>query len=241
MKPSAKTALLLLLIPAVFAAGCKEQEEIQNVPTPRGDTQTYILRQTWPEPEHTIEVAGSGEVITDPDFATIRVGVSVTGDTAESASAQCQERLQLIYEAALGFQVARADISSAGIEIEARRNEEGGEIVDFLASDTVTVIVRDVDDLNTVLTTVIDAGASQIYAVTYGVTEASTAYREALAAAVADAHEKAAVLAEASGASLGRVAGIVEQPYDESKLVGVDFESSSIVVTADVVVTFLID
>ena len=226
MKPSAKTALLLLLIPALLAAGCKEQEEIQNVPTPRGDTQTYILRQTWPEPEHTIEVAGSGEVITDPDFATIRVGVSVTGDTAESASAQCQERLQLIYEAALGFQVARADISSAGIEIEARRNEEGGEIVDFLASDTVTVI---------------DAGASQIYAVTYGVTEASTAYREALAAAVADAHEKAAVLAEASGASLGRVAGIVEQPYDESKLVGVDFESSSIVVTADVVVTFLID
>ena len=58
---------------------------------------------------------------------------------------------------------------------------------------------------------------------------------------MADAHEKAAVLAEASGASLGRVAGIVEQPYDESKLVGVDFESSSIVVTADVVVTFLID
>ena len=232
---------LLLVLPLAAFTGCKEQEVIQNIPTPRGDAQTYILRQTWPEPEHSIEVTGSGEVIAEPDFATIRVGVSVTGDTAESASAQCQERLQLIYEAALGFDVARADISAAGIEIEARRDEEGGEIVDYLASDTVTVIVRRVSDLNTILTTVIDAGASQTYAVTYSITEASSAYREALAAAMADAHEKGSVLAEASGVELGEVIGVVEQPYDESKLIGVDFESSSIVVSADVIVTYLIE
>lgn len=232
---------LLLVLPLAAFTGCKEQEEIQNIPTPRGDAQTYILRQTWPEPEHSIEVTGSGEVIAEPDFATIRVGVSVTGDTAESASAQCQERLQLIYEAALGFDVARADISAAGIEIEARRDEEGGDIVDYLASDTVTVIVRRVSDLNTILTTVIDAGASQTYAVTYSITEASSAYREALAAAMADAHEKGSVLAEASGVELGEVIGVVEQPYDESKLIGVDFESSSIVVSADVIVTYLIE
>ena len=65
--------------------------------------------------------------------------------------------------------------------------------------------------------------------------------RRGLAAAMADAHEKGSVLAEASGVELGEVIGVVEQPYDESKLIGVDFESSSIVVSADVIVTYLIE
>ena len=169
------------------------------------------------------------------------MGVIRHGDTAESASAQCQERLQLIYEAALGFPGRRADISSAGIEIEARRNEEGGEIVDFLASDTSRHRARCGRPEHRAQPPSSDAGASQIYAVTYGVTEASHGLPRGARRGSGGRHEKAAVLAEASGASLGRVAGIVEQPYDESMLVGVDFESSSIVVTADVVVTFLID
>lgn len=235
-------ACTLLALAALCAAGagCKAQEEIQNVPTPRVDTQTIILRQDWPE-EHTIVVTGNGEVIAEPDFATIRVGVSVTGETAESASALCTERVQGIYEAALNFDIHRTDISSAGIEIEARQQESGDGIVDYQARDTITVIVRDVPSVNSILTTVIDAGASQTYAVSYSITEASTAYREALAAAMADAYEKAQVLAESAQVRILSVVEAIEHPYDESKLVGVDFESSAIAVSAEVVVTYLID
>ena len=114
---------LLLCAALLLPAGCKAQEEIQNVPTPKADTQTVILRQDWPDEEHTIVVMGNGEVIAKPDFATIRVGVTVTGDTAESASALCKERLQTIHDAALTFDMQRADIATTGIEIEARRKQ----------------------------------------------------------------------------------------------------------------------
>ena len=236
----AGVALAALLALCMAGAGCKAQEEIQNVPTPRVDTQTIILRQNWPEEEHTIVVTGNGEVIAEPDFATIRVGVAATGDTAESASAQCLERTNGIFETALNFNIARTDISLAGMEIEARSQEGSDHVNDYQAKDTITVIVRDVQNVNTILTTMIDAGASQTYAVTYSITEASTAYREALAAAMADAEEKAGVLAEAAQVQVKSVVGVTEQPYDESKLVGVDFESSAIAVAAEVVVTYLI-
>lgn len=229
---------LLLLVVLIAVVGCKDQEDIQNVPTPRVDTQTIILKQDWPQAERTIEVAGSGEVIAKPDFATVRVGVSMTGETAESASALCRELLQEIYDTALAFEVHRTDISTTGIEIEARPPESGDGA--YLAKDTITVIVRDVDNTNSILTAVIDAGASETFAVTYSITEASTAYRAALTAAMADAHEKASVLAEAAQVTLKSVISVVEQPYDESKLIGVDFESSAIAVTAAVVVTYLI-
>ena len=55
-----------------------------------------------------------------------------------------------------------------------------------------------------------------------------------------DAQEKAGVLAESAGVRIQSVVRVEEQPYDESKLVGVDFESSAIAVTAKVIVTYLI-
>ena len=236
-----RTGLAALLCGVLLlSAGCKAQEEIQNVPTPKADTQTVILRQDWPDEEHTIVVTGNGEVIAKPDFATIRVGVTVTGDTAESASALCKERLQTIHDAALTFEMQRTDIATSGIEIEARRKEGSDEIVDYQAKDTITVIVRDVDNVGSILTTMIDAGASETYAVSYSLTEASTAYRAALTAAMQDAQEKAGVLAESAGVRIQSVVRVEEQPYDESKLVGVDFESSAIAVTAKVIVTYLI-
>lgn len=230
---------VLLLIP-VLAAGCKAQEEIKNVPTPRVDTQTVFLRQDWPDEVRTIEVNGSGEVIAEPDFATVRVGVSVAGESAEAASALCSEREQLIIDAAVAARILRTDITFAGIEIEAKRSEDGEEIVGYQAKDTITVIVRRVADVNSILTTVIDAGASQTFAVSYSITEASSAYREALASAMADAREKADVIAEAAGVQVRSVVGVIEQPYDESGVVGVDFESSAIAVEAKVTVTYRI-
>jgi len=230
----------LLVILLIGLVGCMPQEEIQNVPTPRVDTQTIVVKQDWPEDERTIVVTGNGEFIAQADFATVRVGVTAAGATAEEASLLCNERLRAIFDAAGTSGVSARDITAAGIEIEPRRNDGEEEIIDYLAKDTITVIVRNVAIVNGILTKVIDAGASETFAVTYSLTEASDAYREALKNAMQDAAEKAAVLAEAGGVRVKEVIAAEEQPYDESKLVGVDFESSAIAVDAKIVVTYRI-
>ena len=223
--------------------GCKAQEEIQNAPTPKpsttSSTSTVILKQDFPEEEHTIVVSGAGEVNAKPDFATIRLGVTASGETAEEASTLCSERLSAIREAAIGLRVSTADITTTGIEMETKLNELE-EIVGYTAKDTVTLIVRRVDDIQNILPKLTDAGATRIDTVTYSITEASAAYKEALAAAMRDAAEKAEVIATEGGVTVKRVIGVTEEPYDESKIVGVDFESSSIAVKAGVTVTYLI-
>lgn len=235
-------ALTLAAITAL--CGCKAQEEIQNVPTPKpatpsNTTSTVIVKQDFPETEHTICVNGRGEVDAKPDFATIRLGVTASGATAEEASQLCAERLTAIREAAISLFVYASDITTTGIEMETRQNE-AEEIVGYIAKDNVTLIVRKVESVQNILPKLTDAGASQINAVTYSVTEASAAYKEALTAAMTDAAEKAQVIAGSSGVTVKRVIGVTEKPYDETKIVGVDFESSSITVSAEVEVIYQI-
>lgn len=237
-------ACLLALIALAAVCGCKAQEEIQNVPTPKPEkptstTSTVILKQDFPEEEHTIQISGRGEVNAKPDFATISLGVTAAGETAEEASQLCSERLTAIRQAAISLSVFAKDITTAGIEMETRVNELE-EIVGYVAKDNVTLIVRRVENVQNILPKLTDAGATQINAVTYSITEASAAYQEALTAAMAEAAEKAQVIAEAGGVTLKRVIGVTEKPYDETKIVGVDFESSSIAVSAEVEVIYQI-
>ena len=86
---------LLVIICAVCLAaslaGCKAEDEIVNVPTPKIEQQTVVLEREKSAPEHYFEVTGNGEIIAAPDFATITLRVSGAGETAEEASGVCQE------------------------------------------------------------------------------------------------------------------------------------------------------
>jgi uncharacterized protein YggE len=75
--------------------------------------------------------------------------------------------------------------------------------------------------------------------VTYSLTDASSAYNDALAAAMSNAYEKASALAAAGGVTLDTIVSVVETP-GEDQLVGVAFESSAIAVNAQVTVVYLI-
>lgn len=225
---------------AVMLIGCKPEEEIQNVPTPKPQSAEIVVNHELEAPEHTVNVSGHGEVIATPDFATITVGVHATADTAENASAQCETNMQKVYDTAMSFGVAKVDASMTGIDITAQLREADGAVTGYVASETITVVVRNVKIASTVMSTIIDAGASEISGITYSLVDASSAYQQALAKAMEDAKAKADAVAIAAGVKLGDVASVVETPYNDSKLMGVTFESSQIIVSADVSVSYLI-
>ena len=237
-----KRIAVFLAISGIFVMmiGCKPEEEIQNVPTPKPQSSEIVINHELEAPEHTVNVSGHGEVIATPDFATITVGVHATADTAENASAQCQANMQTVYDTAMSFGVAKVDASMTGIDITTQIRETDGMITGYIASETITVVVHNVKLASTVMSAIIDAGASEISGITYSLVDASGAYQQALAKAMEDAKAKADAVATAAGVKLGAVSTVVETPYNDSKLMGVTFESSQIVVSADVSVSYLI-
>ena len=242
MKRRTRIAFAFCIAAALFLSGlgCKAQEDITNVPTPKPETQRIVINHELEAPEHTVTVSGFGEVIAAPDFATIMLGVQTTGDTAENASALCAERMQSVIDAAIGLGVRPSDVTTAGIDISTQVKESDNSIIGYTAKESITIIARNVSLANSIMSTAIDAGASEIDSITYSITDTSAAYRRALAAAMEDAASKAAAIAESSGLVLGVITAVEEAPYDDNKLIGVTFESSAIAVSAGVTVTYKI-
>lgn len=229
------STVMFFCLMLVLCMGCKAQDEIGNVPTPKPEKQTVVVNQELEEPDHYIEVVGNGEIIASPNFATITLGVAAKGDTAEIASAACQEEAQKAIAAATGLRIAREQITLRGVEIEPKLKANSDTVSHYAATDVVTVVIKRVEQAEMLLATLMDAGNFEFRSITYSLTDVSEAYQQALIAATKDAYTKATVLAEATGVKLGRVIGVKETPYE---FIGENFESSAIAVSAQITVCY---
>ena len=161
-----------------------------------------------------ITVTGEGEVATVPDMATISLGI--TAENAEAGAAM--DEASRVAEALLArldeMGIAARDRQSSDISLRPvwSGGNDGVErgISGFEAGNRLTVRVRDLDRLGEVLGAVLDDGANQLSGLTFGLQEPKPVMQDARRAAVADAMDKAKVLAEAAGVALGPVISIAE-------------------------------
>lgn len=223
----------------MLIAGCMAQDEIIPTPTPKVEKPSVLVTNQQLPHEHYIEVTGYGAEIADPDYATLTIGVSGEAETAEEASTLCSENRKALIGAAARVRIFQTQIKSAGIAISAQQDEEGN-ITGYHATDVITILLMDVSTVNVITSTIVDNSTSELKSVTYGLTDTSSAYRNALVAAMDDAHSKALTLAESGSVTLGDVVGVVEMPSDDSKLIGVAFETADISVPAGVTVRYII-
>ena len=226
------------LIVFSFAA-CKEESDIVPGPTAKPEQPDVIVNNEAVEPDHTIVVNGHGEVTAEPDFATINIVTAGASATSEEAASLCEALTQQVKEIAAAQNVLPKDLTVTGVTLSSTIRESDGAVTGYTARQTITIIEDDISKVNTILSPIIDARITENYEVTYSLTDASSAYAEALAAAVADAKEKATAIALASNVSLDAVLLVTEAPL-ENQLVGVAFKSSSIAVVANLAVTYSI-
>ena len=220
-------------------AACKEQEDITPGPTAKPQQPTVIVNNEAKESEHYIEVGGFGEVIAEPDFSTITIVAMGASATSEEAAANCAAVTLQVKDIAGTQSVLANNLTTSGVTLSTNTRESDGAVTGYVARETITIIENNVERVNAILSPIIDARIIESYEVTYSIRDASAAYNGALAAAMADAQEKAAAIAQAGGVTLGPVVSVSETPT-ESQLVGVAFKSSSIGVTANLTVTYLI-
>ena len=80
----------------------------------------------------------------------------------------------------------------------------------YRVSNMVRVTVHDVEKAGDVLDAVVQAGANQVYGVTFAVSDESTWQSEARAKAMADARSRAQALADLAKVELGEVLSVSE-------------------------------
>lgn len=157
--------------------------------------------------EGTITVTGSGSVTATPDRARLSFGVESQGANARAALAANATEVRRVLEALR--RAGARDVATEAVMVSPRYRDDAAEIAGYTAVNTVSVTIG-VDRAGALIDAAVAAGANQVYGPSLSSADASRLSREALRAAVEDARSRAAALAAAAGASVGRVVSIVE-------------------------------
>jgi len=172
-----------------------------------------LAQDASPEPgslERTVTVSGTATIRSEPDEATITLGVRTQALTAEAAMRDNANRMNDVIQAVRGAGVAADDVATAWINLYPQYEDAGVTIVGYVAENQVNATVRSMDSIGSVIDAAIEAGANLSSGISFGLSDESAGVEGALADAVADARSKALALADATGAQLGVVIHVVE-------------------------------
>lgn len=159
-------------------------------------------------PVPQIVTTGQGEVRVAPDRATISVGVQTRAATAAEAAAQNSRRQRAVIDAIRARGVPAEQIATSAFNVipETRYDREGQAVprtLSYLVSNIVTVDLRRIDLVGPVIDAALGAGANQVHSLNFGIANADSARRAALAIAVNRSRADAEVMARAAGGALG--------------------------------------
>lgn len=158
----------------------------------------------------SITVQGTAQVTADPDEVTVTANTSVTAGTVSGA----QEEMNRIVETAtaklLELGVQDDDIVTSDYSYYPRYNYENNTMIGYEANHTLSITCRDVDMLDSVIGVLSDSGFSQIYSVSYDVSNRSELYQQALELAIQHAEQKAVRMAATGGVTLTGLRSITE-------------------------------
>lgn len=167
----------------------------------------------WADMVRHITVTGEGVVAATPDMATISLGVQQMADTPEIAMMQTAQASQAVVSRLKMMGIAEADMQTSNLSLHQVENYDRNNqprIEGYRASNSLRVQVRDLDQLGSVLTAVLQDGANNFGGLSFGLSEPRPAQDQARQAAMKDALAKAALYAESAGVELGNVVSISE-------------------------------
>jgi uncharacterized protein YggE len=178
----------------------------------------------------TITVTGSGDVYSEPDLAKVTIGVTTEATTSTKAMGDNADAMSKVIDAIKRLGIPEKDIKTSTVSLQPKYEYQypttasyptstdkavpptptstpptslSTRIVGYTAVNTVTVTVRDMSLVGKVIDEGYNGGANNINGVTFLLSDekGATVYKEALKKAVAEAKDKADVLATAAGIS----------------------------------------
>jgi uncharacterized protein YggE len=162
-----------------------------------------------------ISVTGEATLSVPPDLAQIDGGVTSEAKTAREASEANNAAMGKVLLALKGAGIDEKDFQTSRLSLQPQSapNRTSGPpvIVGYRASNRVTIRLRDVTKVASVIDTLVGAGANDIGGINFMVSQASKLLDDAREQAVADARRKAEIYAKAAGVTLGAPLSISEE------------------------------
>lgn len=161
----------------------------------------------------TLNVSAYGETRVAPDMATISLGVTTDGRTAQAAMQANAARMNQVMAALKKGGFAAKDIQTSQLSVEPQYIYEPNQsprLNGYRASNIVTLTVRDLSKLGAAVDATVEAGANQMGGISFGLSDPTAAENAAREKAVAALTARADLYAKATGHRVLRLVSLSE-------------------------------
>jgi uncharacterized protein len=157
-------------------------------------------------------VTGEGKVTMVPDIAVLTAGVQAQGATVKIIQDEINLKTGKITEAIKRLGVESKDIRTSNYSISPTYDYRSGSarITGYQANSTLTIKVRAIDKVNSIIDSATANGANEIGSVLFDVSDKTKWENQARDEAVQEAKAKAQAAMKSAGFSLGRVVNYSE-------------------------------
>lgn len=195
-----------------------------------------LLTAAAAQAESRISVSGTGEIRVSADTAVISLGVNARDKDVLKAQQKVNESIAAIRAALTEQGISEENINTEFINIyvtyDYRDDQE--EVEAYNASSTLAIKVTEMDKVGAIIDAAFSAGANTLNGISFSASDTSEAKSEALREAVADAKNKADVLAEASGLKITGIESLSEDGvFSYENNVGNVYAKMAVAETAD--------
>ena len=180
---------------------------------------SYGVVQNWSNknPKNVMTVSAEGKVKSEPDTATVNIGVLTQAATTEDAQKENSAKTNKIIDFVKSQGIPSEDISTSSYNIYPNYDYANGKntVTGYQVNQSITVEIKEIngknkEKLGTVLSGVTANGANQVNGVSLSFDDPDGLRQKAREQAIVKAKQKAQELAKASGITLGRVVNVSE-------------------------------
>lgn len=171
---------------------------------------------------HTIYTTGTAKITIPADMATFQVTVDSRADNASAASSANAMTMAKVRRAviAAGANVSRLETTGYSVSPEYRYEKNGKSVLTgYRAHNVLKVQVDNVRITGKVMDAAVDAGASYVDSVSFGLKDPAMYQDRALAIATKSALRKATVMAQAVGKRVISTVSLYDQSNNEEPTV----------------------
>ena len=160
-----------------------------------------------------LSVNAEGMVEGRPDMATVNLGVTTQGDTAQAALQENARRMQALTQALRRAGIAERDIQTSNVSVHPQqqyRENEPPLITGYQASNSVTAKVRNIDNTGRVIDAAVRAGGNTVNGVYFSYQDPDAQMDAARRDAIAEARQRAELYAGALNMRVVRIVAVQE-------------------------------
>lgn len=157
-----------------------------------------------------ISVTGTGTVSAVPDQARFSFGVRAEAATADDALTQTNDRTSAVLAALKETGIGEADLQTQQISVFPTYSGDSRRITGYTASNSVSALVRELDQAGRIVDEAVSAGANEVFGPTLDISDTEALADQALGLAVEQARARALALASAANVELGAIVALAE-------------------------------